>query len=153
MPFSRLLKHIYNVINLANDVLEYNNSFHFTLTYGDTGVICIIQLIDIYNSQTVVSNTNWPQFEIINEDEPEVDTMSEDGGYATALASVGHVDEGFNSLLDSFEVWVLFLTVCQVYESMTGFKWFFLMFVNRQMQTKKVGPLFRSEFQGSLSKF
>ncbi|KAL8089332.1 hypothetical protein AgCh_038952 [Apium graveolens] len=55
------------------------------------------------SSSSVASNTVWPQFDIVNEDEPEVDTMSENGDYATALASVGHVDEGFNSLLDSFE--------------------------------------------------
>lgn len=47
--------------------------------------------------------------------------MSENGDYATALASGGHVDEGFNSLLDSFEVCVLFLTVCQEHEYMAEY--------------------------------
>ncbi|XP_017232460.1 uncharacterized protein LOC108206614 isoform X2 [Daucus carota subsp. sativus] len=61
--------------------------------------------IDPQNSSSspVASNSIWPQFEIVDEDEPEVDTMSENGGYATALASVSHVDEGFNSLIHSFE--------------------------------------------------
>ncbi|KAL6579484.1 hypothetical protein OROMI_009700 [Orobanche minor] len=55
------------------------------------------------NSGFVASNTIWPPFKIFIEAEPKGDTISENGGYDTALESAGHVDEEFSSLLDSFE--------------------------------------------------
>lgn len=65
------------------------------------------------NLQTVASNTLWPQYEIVNEDEPEVDTeMSDNNGYANALVSGSQVDDGVKSLLESFEVWILVPKYC-----------------------------------------
>lgn len=55
-------------------------------------------------TKNVASNTLWPQYEIVNEDEPEADTdMSDNNGYANALVSGSQVDEGVKSLLESFE--------------------------------------------------
>lgn len=56
---------------------------------------------------TAASNSTWPEYEILNEDEPELDTkMSEDSGHANALVPESHADETGNSLLDKFEVWI-----------------------------------------------
>ncbi|GFY98690.1 zinc finger (MYND type) family protein [Actinidia rufa] len=53
----------------------------------------------------VASNTQWPEYEIINEDECEVDMeISEDNMYANSLTSAGtQMDEATKSLLDNFE--------------------------------------------------
>lgn len=54
--------------------------------------------------QKAASNSTWPEYEILNEDEPELDTeMSEDSGHANALVPESHVDEIGKSLLDKFE--------------------------------------------------
>lgn len=55
-------------------------------------------------SQKVASNTIWPEYEIINEDECEFDTeMSEDSKYSNSLVSGSRMDESVKSLLDNFE--------------------------------------------------
>ncbi|KAF7119612.1 hypothetical protein RHSIM_Rhsim13G0007900 [Rhododendron simsii] len=57
----------------------------------------------IYKKATA-SNSTWPEYEILNEDEPELDTeMSEDSGHANALVPDSHADETVKSLLDKFE--------------------------------------------------
>lgn len=54
--------------------------------------------------QKAASNSTWPEYEILNEDEPELDTeMSEDSGHANALVPESHADETVKSLLDKFE--------------------------------------------------
>lgn len=75
--------------------------------------------------------------------------MSENGDYATALASLGHVDEGFNSVLDSFEVWVLFLTVCEEHEYMAEYiiNCFYICWTGRCRQ-KKLGHFPGASFKG-----
>lgn len=65
--------------------------------------------------QTVASHTFWPQYEIVNEDESEVDMeMSDNSGCANALVSGSQVDEGIKSLLDGFEVWFLLPNIVKV---------------------------------------
>lgn len=52
----------------------------------------------------VASNSLWPEYEMINEDESEYDTeMSEVNGQTNALVSKTGVDDKMKSLLDSFE--------------------------------------------------
>ncbi|XP_068640521.1 uncharacterized protein [Aristolochia californica] len=52
----------------------------------------------------VASNTLWPEFEIVNEEESMYDTdVPEAGSSVTSLFSKSQVDETFNSLLDKFE--------------------------------------------------
>ena len=55
--------------------------------------------------------TKWPEYEIINEDESELDIeISEDNRYANSLVSAGsQMDEAMKSLLDNFEVWFPYL--------------------------------------------
>lgn len=50
VSLSRLLELVYIVTYLTNDVVECNNSFYSTFTYGDTGLTCISQLTQISNS-------------------------------------------------------------------------------------------------------
>lgn len=53
---------------------------------------------------SVASNSLWPEYEMINEDESEYDTeMSEVNGQTNALVSKTGVDDTMKSLLDSFE--------------------------------------------------
>ncbi|XP_057508992.1 uncharacterized protein LOC130791736 [Actinidia eriantha] len=56
-------------------------------------------------TRKVASNTQWPEYEIINEDECEVDMeISEDNMYANSLTSAGsQMDEATKSVLDNFE--------------------------------------------------
>ncbi|XP_068660039.1 uncharacterized protein [Aristolochia californica] len=52
----------------------------------------------------VASNTLWPEFEIVNEEESMYDTnVPEAGSSATSLFSNSQLDETFNSILDKFE--------------------------------------------------
>ncbi len=60
--------------------------------------------------QTVASKNIWPQFEIVHEDECEAEN-SEHEGFDKSLVSTSRVDESVKSLLDTFEVSVLFLFV------------------------------------------
>ncbi|XP_059629426.1 uncharacterized protein LOC132271940 isoform X1 [Cornus florida] len=54
--------------------------------------------------QKVASNTVWPQYEIVNEDECEFDAeMSEDTKSANSLVSMSQMDDTVKSLLDKFE--------------------------------------------------
>lgn len=54
--------------------------------------------------QKVSSNTLWPEYEIINEDECEFDTgVSRDDEYANSLISRERTDDTVNSLMDDFE--------------------------------------------------
>ncbi|KAH9730611.1 MYND-type domain-containing protein [Citrus sinensis] len=56
------------------------------------------------NEFTFASNSLWPEYEMINEDESEYDTeMSEVNGQTNALVSKTGVDDTMKSLLDSFE--------------------------------------------------
>ena len=103
LPLPKLLL-VYKVLNLVNEVYECNNSFHLTFTCGDTGVICINQLIVISISQTVPSYTIWPQFQIGIGVEPKENLMFENGGYATRLASACNEDEEFDPALFSIKV-------------------------------------------------
>ncbi|KAL9430667.1 hypothetical protein AB3S75_025958 [Citrus x aurantiifolia] len=53
---------------------------------------------------SVASNSLWPEYEMINEDESEYDTeMSEVNGQTNVLVSKTGVDDTMKSLLDSFE--------------------------------------------------
>lgn len=53
---------------------------------------------------SVASNSLWPEYEMINEDESDYDTeMSEVNGQTNALVSKTGVDDTMKSLLDSFE--------------------------------------------------
>ncbi|KAH9730613.1 MYND-type domain-containing protein [Citrus sinensis] len=55
-------------------------------------------------SHIFASNSLWPEYEMINEDESEYDTeMSEVNGQTNALVSKTGVDDTMKSLLDSFE--------------------------------------------------
>lgn len=59
---------------------------------------------------TVASNSLWPEYEMINEDESDYDTeMSEVNGQTNALVSKTGVDDTMKSLLDSFEVLTVLL--------------------------------------------
>ncbi|XP_057474564.1 uncharacterized protein LOC130762755 [Actinidia eriantha] len=53
----------------------------------------------------VAMKTQWPEYEIINEDESELEIeISEDNRYANSLVSAGsQMDEAMTSLLDNFE--------------------------------------------------
>ncbi|KAJ4727740.1 programmed cell death protein 2 [Melia azedarach] len=54
--------------------------------------------------QKVASNSLWPEYEMINEDESEYDTeMSEYNGQTNALVSKTRVDDTMKSLLSTFE--------------------------------------------------
>lgn len=54
---------------------------------------------------TVASNTPWPEFEIVSEDEGAFDTEAPEASDNTSsLVSKAQVDETFKSLLDKFEV-------------------------------------------------
>lgn len=54
---------------------------------------------------TVASNTPWPEYEIVSEDESAFDTeASEASDNTSSLVSKAQVDETFKSLLDKFEV-------------------------------------------------
>ena len=57
---------------------------------------------------TVASNTLWPEYEIINEDECEFDMeMSGANGYSSSMVSNDRSDETFKALLKHFEVRIL----------------------------------------------
>lgn len=63
-----------------------------------------------FHLHTVASNSLWPEYEMINEDESEYDTeMSEVNGQTNALVSKTGVDDTMKSLLDSFEVLTVLL--------------------------------------------
>ncbi|GFZ13759.1 zinc finger (MYND type) family protein [Actinidia rufa] len=53
----------------------------------------------------IAMKTQWPEYEIINEDESELEIeISEDNRYANSLVSAGsQMDEAMKSLLDNFE--------------------------------------------------
>lgn len=56
-------------------------------------------------SHTVASNTVWPEFEMITDNESEFSTeMSEENGSANALVSKDKTGDTMKSLLDNFEV-------------------------------------------------
>ncbi|XP_031288017.1 programmed cell death protein 2 [Pistacia vera] len=54
--------------------------------------------------QIVASNSLWPEYEIVNEDESEYDMeMSEDDGHAGSLISKAGMDDTMKSLMNDFE--------------------------------------------------
>ncbi|KAJ0111228.1 hypothetical protein Patl1_00942 [Pistacia atlantica] len=57
-----------------------------------------------FDLQTVASNSLWPEYEIVNEDESEYDMeMSEDDGHAGSLISKAGMDDTMKSLMNDFE--------------------------------------------------
>ncbi|KAI8020483.1 hypothetical protein LOK49_LG04G00923 [Camellia lanceoleosa] len=103
----------------------------------------------------VASNTIWPEYKIINEDECEFDTeMSEDSKYSNSLVSGSQMDESFKSLLDNFEgdgdkkSWasfqeciargpeqVLSFFIFLSLDSLFGFKIFFAAFLDAELNS------------------
>ncbi|KAJ0054148.1 hypothetical protein Pint_00924 [Pistacia integerrima] len=57
-----------------------------------------------FDLQTVASNSLWPEYEIVNEDESEYDMeISEDDGHAGSLISKAGMDDTMKSLMNDFE--------------------------------------------------
>ncbi|GAY41015.1 hypothetical protein CUMW_056160 [Citrus unshiu] len=64
----------------------------------------ILEPLQVKDIDAIASNSLWPEYEMINEDESEYDTeMSEVNGQTNALVSKTGVDDTMKSLLDSFE--------------------------------------------------
>lgn len=67
---------------------------------------------NILHLHTVASKTLWPEYEMIIENESEPSTeMSEDKAYTSSLVSKEKVDDTMNSLMDSFEVFIVCVAV------------------------------------------
>lgn len=67
---------------------------------------------NILHLHTVASKTLWPEYEMIIENESEPSTeMSEDKACTSSLVSKEKVDDTMNSLMDSFEVFIVCVAV------------------------------------------
>lgn len=72
------------------------------------GFLGLATLDKDFSLSTVASNTLWPEYEVINEDECEFDMeMSGDDGYRGSLVSNDRSDETIKAVLKHFEVGIL----------------------------------------------
>ncbi|CAK7348356.1 unnamed protein product [Dovyalis caffra] len=83
---------------------KYCSHKHQVLHWRSGHKVDCQQLSLLHDSSSIASNTLWPEYEMINDDESEYDAEMFDDIISThSLVSRNKMDDTMNSLLDSFE--------------------------------------------------